>query len=129
VEPVFGGPCPPYPAEHCMSGGPIFNKAGYVCGIVSSAFQHDGNLEYTSYGSLLYPAMVDNAMFRVGDNIKVLTMLECMQKKIILSDGSYKYFKVKPDGDVEIGFDKLNMEEPTSEHWDYYMTNIYNNDQ
>ena len=113
-------------SEHTMSGGPIINEAGYVCGVLSSGYDKESGFDYESYGSLLYPTMHTDIMFRVGDNIKRLKMLKCMQKNIIFSDGSYKYFKEKPDGNIEIDFEKLNMECPTSENWNKYMSEVYN---
>lgn len=41
-----------------MSGGPIFNPAGQVCGVICSSFGKPSDAhEYTSYGSLLWPSL------------------------------------------------------------------------
>jgi len=45
--------------DHGMSGGPIFNQQGQVCGVITSGNNFNG----PSYGSILWPAMgikVDN---------------------------------------------------------------------
>ncbi|HZS41417.1 MAG TPA: serine protease [Polyangia bacterium] len=46
------------PVDAGMSGGPIFNREGNVCGVCSwSIAPTDGCSEWESYGSLLFPAM------------------------------------------------------------------------
>ena len=44
--------------DHGMSGGPVINEAGYVCGVIcSSTTQFEDDPKYISYVSLIWPAM------------------------------------------------------------------------
>jgi len=44
--------------ESGMSGGPIFNEAGNICGVICSAMPPvEDDPRYISYGSLIWPAM------------------------------------------------------------------------
>lgn len=44
--------------DHGMSGGPVFNEAGHVCGVIcSSTTQVEGDPGYISHVSLIWPAM------------------------------------------------------------------------
>jgi hypothetical protein len=42
--------------EHGMSGGPVFNESGELCGLICSGFPPDDNT-YTSYAVSIWPAL------------------------------------------------------------------------
>ena len=51
--------------EGGMSGGPLFNSAGQVCGIICASLQQaDQQASYVSYGATLWPAMGTNIEFQ-----------------------------------------------------------------
>ncbi|WP_293369405.1 serine protease [Nevskia sp.] len=72
-----------------MSGGPIFNDFGSVCGVICSSFESVTNPpQYTSYGSLIWPAL-GTALDEYDDDnrlIRSVTAFELAQKDIISCD-------------------------------------------
>lgn len=40
-----------------MSGGPVFNEAGRVCGVVTSSYDYDPTVPTVSYASMFFPAL------------------------------------------------------------------------
>jgi hypothetical protein len=87
------GPCFSfdYEIEHGMSGGPIFNSAGHVCGVNSAAatsfFQGP-----TSIGSALYMSILTEVEFgmqigpiRIDRRASILALID---QGLILTDGS-----------------------------------------
>ncbi|HEV8487230.1 MAG TPA: serine protease [Blastocatellia bacterium] len=50
-----------------MSGGPILNSTGQLCGIISAALQTDEQGPYTSYGAMIWPALFTTVDFKVLD--------------------------------------------------------------
>lgn len=88
--------------EHGMSGGPVFNEAGYVCGIVCSSgvIRQDSSLV-----SLLYPGFLTPLPFgyelaggRVPINV-TRPMIELVDQNAIVTDGSEELVHFAPDGD------------------------------
>jgi hypothetical protein len=87
--------------ESGMSGGPVFNKAGYVCGIVcSSMFPTEDNPRYISHVSLLWPAMAQpvDVSYIDGEPSHLVSLYELALKKMIeVSDGLDRIFFKKSD--------------------------------
>ena len=65
--------------EHGMSGGPIINERGGVCGVICSAMDGIQDSEgYISFGSLLWPAL--------GTELEVAFGVEAKPEKVSLYD-------------------------------------------
>lgn len=47
-----------------MSGGPIFDASGRVCGLICAALNADADGPFTSYGAVLWPALLQTVDFR-----------------------------------------------------------------
>lgn len=47
-----------------MSGGPIFDSAGRICGLICGALGGDTEGSFTSYGAVLWPALLTSIDFR-----------------------------------------------------------------
>jgi hypothetical protein len=77
--------------EHGMSGGPILNEKGDVCGVICSSLpQLEPDPEYISYGSLVWPALgipVEAALVE-GGPVETATIYELVQRGIVLCDES-----------------------------------------
>lgn len=76
---------------HGMSGGPVFNEAGFVCGVVSSGARHFFGVPATLV-SMLYPTLLTT--IRRQATIGPLSldaerrMLELIETKSVRTDGS-----------------------------------------
>lgn len=46
-----------------MSGGPIFNSTGQICGVICAALTTDDQGPYTSYGAMIWPALFTTVDF------------------------------------------------------------------
>lgn len=47
-----------------MSGGPVFDSSGRICGLVCAALNTDDVGSFTSYGAVLWPALLQTVEFR-----------------------------------------------------------------
>lgn len=89
--------------EHGMSGGPIINERGNVCGVICSSFPLvEDNPEYISYGSLIWPALgtsIEVAPYE-GAKTEMMLVYDLVQKGYILADETITNIKVNlhPDG-------------------------------
>jgi hypothetical protein len=74
--------------DHGMSGGPIINESGRVCGVICDAFDA-ADPEYISYGSLIWPALGMSVDIRfVADSpVARLQFLELVKRRIIRCEG------------------------------------------
>jgi len=93
--------------EHGMSGGPIMNEKGYVCGVICSSLPSVGeNPEYISYGSLIWPIMGTSIEVAQHEGAKPEMMLlyDLIQKGYIFSDETIANIKVdlQPDGQRKV---------------------------
>ncbi len=75
-----------------MSGGPVFNEEGYVCGIVSATASHFFD-HPTSLVSLFYPAMMTSIKFgfrlaEQGRFNRTQPLLSLIDRGAIVTDGS-----------------------------------------
>ena len=83
--------------EHGMSGGPILDEHGSVCGVVCSCLPPgDGSPEYTSFGSLLWLALGTSieVIPREGANPEMMSVYDLIQKGYILTDETIDNIKV-----------------------------------
>jgi Trypsin-like peptidase domain len=75
--------------EHGMSGGPILNENGSVCGVICSSFPpFETDPEHISFGSLVWPALgisVEGAL-REGGPVEKVTIYELVQRGIVQCD-------------------------------------------
>lgn len=84
-----------------MSGAPVFNEKGSVCGIVCASTKMEDDQEYLSYASLLYPALI----------IKLGVKIE--ESDIKNEHYFYEYIErnvISIDGKVEVSVDLNNKE-------------------
>ena len=93
--------------EHGMSGGPVFNQAGYVCGVVSAGASNFFNSP-ASIVSLLYPTLLTGIKFGVSMGPVRLSgtqpLLTLIDRGAVLTDGSEILVTFRPAGrEVEIG--------------------------
>lgn len=77
-----------YPSPHGMSGGPVVNEEGLVCGVVASAF--DTSDERISYASLLAPAL--RLAMATREDGEGKTLYELCEEGTVSSDGSHRLY-------------------------------------
>jgi hypothetical protein len=80
-----------------MSGGPIFDDSGNVCGVVCSGTQiEEGGANHTSYGSLIWP--IFGCEIDIADspnaNIRKTLLYDLAKKGIISTDASFDQIEV-----------------------------------
>ena len=82
---------------HGMSGGPIFNSAGAVCGVITSG----SSFEDDSYGSLLWAAFGCRveAQGPTHDSIESLSLLELAQRGHVTVDESLQAVSIVEHSD------------------------------
>lgn len=66
-----------------MSGGPVFNERGHVCGVITCGWKDLDRDGFTSTASLLYPALALNGELVVDDEKRVWTLHELASKNAI----------------------------------------------
>jgi len=83
--------------EHGMSGGPIINERGDVCGVICSSFPLvENSPEYISYGSLIWPALgtsIEVAMSQ-GVQPEMLFVYDLIVRGFVLTDETISNVKV-----------------------------------
>lgn len=90
--------------EHGMSGGPILNERGDVCGVVCSSFPLvEDNPEYISFGSLIWPALgtsIEVAMSE-GAQPEMVLVYDLIERGFVLTDESISNVNVElnPSGE------------------------------
>lgn len=103
------GPCFTIDNElnHGMSGGPVFNEAGYICGVVSAGASNFFNSP-ASIVSLLYPTLLTDIKLGVSigpvriNGIRQLVSL--IGQGFVITDGSESLVTIRPmDGELFIG--------------------------
>lgn len=83
--------------DHGMSGGPIMNSRGDVCGVVCSSFpQIEDNPEYISYGSLIWPALGTQIEVALSQNTQpeMISVYELIQKGFVATDETITTVKI-----------------------------------
>ena len=73
-----------------MSGGPVANEAGRVCGVICSSFGGSSESEYISYASLLWPVLESeiDAASAPGEPARRIKIKELVRVGYIVTDGS-----------------------------------------
>jgi hypothetical protein len=99
----------PFPCFHLnarfdsgMSGGPIFNSEGNVCGVVcSSVPPYEDGQEHVSYGSLLWPCLgVQLELAQNGSaSVEKMTIYDLIQNGYISTDETISKIKVEMQSD------------------------------
>jgi hypothetical protein len=70
-----------------MSGGPVFQEDGIVCGVICSSIDHEDGNNHISYVSSIWPAMALKVTINYSNGQKeTLTLLELVKKGIIHTD-------------------------------------------
>lgn len=87
--------------EHGMSGGPIFNESGGVCGVICASMQTEDDSKFTSYGSLIWPTMgtMIECAPEKGAPVVMTTIYDLVKNGYIKTDASISEVKVEIDGD------------------------------
>lgn len=88
-----------------MSGGPVFDPTGAVCGVISTGLdQTAGETQYTSFASATpYLFMMDVA---VGHKDKPVGVFDLAKRKIVVTDKSLEKLRVeKIDGFTHVYYD------------------------
>jgi len=83
--------------EHGMSGGPILDEHGSVCGVICSCLPPgDDSPGYTSYGSLLWPTLGTSieVIPYEGANPEMMSVYDLIHKGYILTDETIANIKV-----------------------------------
>jgi hypothetical protein len=89
--------------EGGMSGGPVLNDKGALCGIITTCMKGDETSPHYSSVSLLAPFMFLSSEFQLpGDtNPKIYTMYDLAERGFLNIDGLEKYEIMKgPDGSI-----------------------------
>jgi len=100
--------------EHGMSGGPIFNEFGYVCGVVCSSSDTPESGDFTSYGSLIWPIFgchIDIALD--GNPMPKKTLLyDLATKGLIKTDDTFNrvYVETADSGECTVKISMTNDE-------------------
>lgn len=89
--------------EGGMSGGPIMNEQGSVCGVICSSFPLvEDNPEYISYASLIWPVLGTSIEVATSEGApsEMLLVYDLIEKGYVLADETVSKVKVdlKPSG-------------------------------
>jgi len=83
-----------------FSGGPVFNEAGFVCGVACGEGVYESSGSKTNgFVSLIYPSLVTHLDIAFSNRRSGVTPLELIANSFILTDGSEAkaaYHKVGP---------------------------------
>lgn len=87
--------------EAGMSGGPIFNEKGAVCGVICSSLKEAMVGGYISYCSLVWASLATpvEICLKQGDKLGEYSIYDLIRKDIILSDESIDQIFVKHEND------------------------------
>lgn len=83
--------------EPGMSGGPVFNESGGVCGVICSSFSGcTDESGYISYVSLIWPALGTyiETTFKDGAELESVTILDLIHKDFISVDETIKNIEI-----------------------------------
>lgn len=81
-----------------ISGGPVFNAEGFVCGVVCSGYNlSEDEIGYTSYASLLFPAFSFEASRTEESEVRVYSLLELVKAGAIRGHESLSRMEVRVD--------------------------------
>ena len=93
--------------EGGMSGGPVFNESGSVCGVMCRSFAEPNDQgEYTSYCSTLWPALgtLVEVKFSPDGPVETIPLYDMVKKGAIPVDETFDQinFIMNPDGSRSI---------------------------
>ena len=93
--------------EPGMSGGPIFNESGSVCGVICSGFSNnDQGEDYITHGSLIWPSLGTRVTGRnpVTNETEYNLIYDLVQKGFIKCDDTISHIKIEnlPNGDRNV---------------------------
>ncbi|MBI4685821.1 MAG: trypsin-like peptidase domain-containing protein [Nitrospirae bacterium] len=71
-----------------MSGGPIFDSQGTVCGVVSRGMSPDEKGEYLSLGASIWPALGMKLDINIDKQAETLTLYELARRRLLDVDKS-----------------------------------------
>ncbi len=95
-----------------MSGGPVVNEAGKLCGIICSNLPPmESEEEHTSYVSLLWPSMLTKIDLPFDGLIPPYPALSLAENKIIDADG-WKNIDICPNSFNGEWYTKITMQKP-----------------
>ncbi len=85
-----------------MSGGPVFDTKGKVCGVICSGINEEGNADYISYASLIWPIFGCEIECVIqsdplDDNLQTqkITIFDLAEKGLVSADQSFKKIEIK----------------------------------
>jgi hypothetical protein len=91
-----------------MSGSPVFNSKGHVCGVVCRSFDLTEGEDPLAYASLIWPSIITpiNVNFKKGDPLKKVRIYELIEKGLIHADETFsKIFIDRTDDNItKIGY-------------------------
>ncbi len=91
-----------------MSGGPVYNEKGYVCGVICSSIPLNESDEHLSYASLLWPALGTSIEIKLGQEepLESHTFYELAKRKHVITDQSINAIQcvIEPNGTRKIYF-------------------------
>ena len=81
--------------DHGMSGGPVFNEAGYVCGVICSSFNVEDDPHHVSYASLIWPALATRVEVAIdGGKPEMKLVYELVEKGFIVTDDTINHLRI-----------------------------------
>lgn len=81
-----------------MSGGPVLNKEGSVCGVICSSFGGaSADNDYISYASLVWPVVGTEIEVAPADDqpVRAIKIIELINSGYIATDGTEKQIRVE----------------------------------
>ena|SRR3989338_7146476 len=74
-----------------MSGGPVFNEKGAVCGVICSSIETEEDENCISYASLVWPSLATpiTVNFKTGNSLQKIRIYELIEKGLIPVDETF----------------------------------------
>jgi Trypsin-like peptidase domain len=95
-----------FPSEFGMSGGPVVDGEGHVCGVLSSSFEpsSDGDGVWTSFAALLAYLFAMKVEMDLDGVVDAYTIHELAERGVIATDGSHRKLQLhaRPDGKIDL---------------------------
>jgi hypothetical protein len=85
-----------------ISGGPVFNAEGFVCGVVCSGYElGEEEVGYTSYASILFPAFFFESLRTEEGEVRMYSLLEFVKVGAIQGHESLSRLELTTDASGE----------------------------